>query len=299
MKKICSFLLILCLTVSLTGCGGTAPDASDKTVEMPLVPLTPAEEITYEVVTDLYSQTVYSDDGETLLMTISLALPHLQAYANGVLIEEAATAAQTEALLRTETFNDTFAQWKDAQTTASYINDIREWYAVSPEAFADGCGSYFGEEFVFSSYRAGSVLSISATYYSYLGGAHPNTVYFSWNFDLESGTFLTIPELAADPQAFTLAVADMIEAQAVERFRDPDNGYGGLTISDIYWSDYREIMEKWGSDYAACFDSEGLTVTFSAYDLAAYAAGPQEFHFPYTTLDSYWSDSGRAVLGLD
>ena len=33
--------------------------------------------------------------------------------------------------------------------------------------------------------------------------------------------------------------------------------------------------------------------------LASYANGPQEFHFPYAALDSYWSDSGRAVLGLN
>ena len=70
-------------------------------------------------------------------------------------------------------------------------------------------------------------------------------------------------------------------------------------LSAIYWSDYREIMEKWASDYAAFFDAEGLTVIFSAIELAPYAAGAQEFRFPYSALDSYWSDSGRAVLGLN
>ena len=38
---------------------------------------------------------------------------------------------------------------------------------------------------------------------------------------------------------------------------------------------------------------------FSAYELASYAAGPQEFHFSYEQLASYWSESGRAVLGLN
>ena len=33
------------------------------------------------------------------------------------------------------------------------------------------------------------------------------------------------------------------------------------------------------------FDADGLTVIFSAYELASYANGPQEFHFPYAALD--------------
>ena len=50
-------------------------------------------------------------------------------------------------------------------------------------------------------------------------------------------------------------------------------------LSAIYWSDYRETIEKWGSDYTTSFDQDGLTIIFSAYELAAYVAGPQEFHF--------------------
>ena len=37
----------------------------------------------------------------------------------------------------------------------------------------------------------------------------------------------------------------------------------------------------------------------SLKELYKIGRGPQEFHFPYAALDSYWSDSGRAVLGLD
>ncbi len=61
------------------------------------------------------------------------------------------------------------------------------------------------------------LISIAADYYSYLGGAHPNTVYFAWNYDLTavcsspSRSWLLIPRL-------TLAVADiMIEVQARNR----------------------------------------------------------------------------------
>ena len=296
MKKLLSFSLTLCLLALLGGCAGQASPGAQ--TGSSLVPLAPAEEITYEVVTDRFEDSIYSDDGETLLMTISFALPRLQAFSDGVLIETPDTAVQTEAMERAAAFNDAFAQWEDAQASEEYIQIARDWYAAAPESFSGEYGGYFGEELTFTSYRTGSLISVAATYYSFLGGAHPNTVYLSWNFDLDSGTFLTIPELATNPQTFTLAVADMIEAQAAEQFRD-DPDFGGLPISDIYWPDYRETMEKWGSDYAASFDADGLTVIFSAYELAPYAAGAQEFHFPYSSLDRYWSDSGRAALGLD
>ena len=291
MKKYCSLILTLCLAAALAGCGIT-------TLPTPEDPEPPAaadpEEITYEVTTDPHEETVHAEDG-TLLMTVSFQLPHLQAYADGTLIETPATPAQEEAMARVNTFNENFNQWRESGDTAQSMEDAKSLYQSFPDAFSN---TSYCEEFTYTAYRTGSLISIAADYYSYLGGAHPNDVYFSWNFDLDSSTFLTIPELATDPQAFTLAVADMIEVQAGERFASEPE-YEGLSISDIYWDNYRETIEKWGSDYAASFDADGLTVIFSAYELASYANGPQEFHIPYAALDSYWSDSGRAVLALN
>ena len=291
MKKYCSLILTLCLAAALAGCGIT-------TLPTPEDPESPAaadpEEITYEVTTDPHEETVHAEDG-TLLMTVSFQLPHLQAYADGTLIETPATPAQEEAMARVNTFNENFNQWRESGDTAQSMEDAKSLYQSFPDAFSN---TSYCEEFTYTAYRTGSLISIAADYYSYLGGAHPNDVYFSWNFDLDSSTFLTIPELATDPQAFTLAVADMIEVQAGERFASEPE-YEGLSISDIYWDNYRETIEKWGSDYAASFDADGLTVIFSAYELASYANGPQEFHIPYAALDTYWSDSGRTVLGLD
>ena len=294
MKKYLSLLLICALLAALCGCGAAVlPTPEDP--EPPAV--VDSEEITYEVTTVPYEQTVTAEDGTTL-MTISFQLPHLQAYADGVLMETPATAAQEAAASRVNTFNENFDQWRESESLKESISDAQSLYQDAPELFGGDHMAPLSEELTYTCYRTGSLISIAASYYSYLGGAHPNTVYFSWNYDLDSGVFLSIPELAADPQAFTLAVADMIEVQAGERFASEPE-YEGASIADIYWDNYRETIEKWGSDYAASFDADGLTVIFSAYELASYANGPQEFHFPYAALDSYWSSSGRTVLGLD
>ena len=294
MKKFGILTLTLCLVLGLTACGAT-------TLPTPEEPAPPAvadtEDITYEVTTDPYEQDILAEDG-TKLMHISFQLPHLQAYVNGQPIETPATPAQEAAVSRMNTFNESFDQWRESESVEESIADTKMMYQEDPELFTGDSMAPLSEELTYTCYRTGSLISIAADYYSYLGGAHPNTVYFSWNFDLDSGIFLAIPELAEDPQAFTLAVADMIEVQAVERFQSDPN-YAGLSLSDIYWENYREVMEKWASDYAVSFDAEGMTIIFSAYELASYAAGPQEFHFSYEQLASYWSESGRTVLGLN
>ena len=294
MKKFGILTLTLCLVLGLTACGAT-------TLPTPEEPTPPAvadtEDITYEVTTDPYEQDILAEDG-TKLMHIFFQLPHLQAYVNGQPIETPATPAQEAAVSRMNTFNESFDQWRESESVEESIADTKMMYQENPELFTGDSMAPLSEELTYTCCRTGSLISIAADYYSYLGGAHPNTVYFSWNFDLDSGIFLAIPELAEDPQAFTLAVADMIEVQAVERFQSDPN-YAGLSLSDIYWENYREVMEKWASDYAVSFDAEGMTIIFSAYELASYAAGPQEIHFSYEQLASYWSESGRTVLGLN
>ena len=42
-----------------------------------------------------------------------------------------------------------------------------------------------------------------------------------------------------------------------------------------------------------------MTVGFSPYELAAYAAGPQTFHLTYEELSPHLGPHGKALLGLE
>ena len=207
MKKYLSLILALCLPALLGGCGAVP-------LPMPESPTPPpaadTEEITYEVSTDPYEQTVTAEDGTTL-MVIDFQIPHLQAYADGTLIEEPETPEQKQAMDRVHTFNENFDQWRESNSSEENISFVKDLYRDMPEMFSEDHMAPLSEELTYTCYRTGTLISIAADYYSYLGGAHPNTVYFAWNYDLDSGMFLTISELAADPQTFTLAVTDMIE----------------------------------------------------------------------------------------
>ena len=66
-----------------------------------------------------------------------------------------------------------------------------------------------------------------------------------------------------------------------------------MAPEEYFWSNYEEILAGWSS-YAVSFDETGMTVGFSPYELAAYAAGPQIYHLPYETFAGYLSIQPRA-----
>ena len=70
-----------------------------------------------------------------------------------------------------------------------------------------------------------------------------------------------------------------------------------MTPGEMFWEDYEDIIADWSS-YAVSFDEEGMTVAFSPYELAAYAAGAQEFVLTYEELAPHLNQRGRQMLGL-
>ena len=129
MKKYLSLILALCLPALLGGCGAVP-------LPMPESPTPPpaadTEEITYEVSTDPYEQTVTAEDG-TPLMVIDFQIPHLQAYADGTLIEEPETPEQQQAMDRVHTFNENLDQWRATNSPEEKIYFMQNQYRERPE----------------------------------------------------------------------------------------------------------------------------------------------------------------------
>lgn len=289
--------LLLCVVLL---CGCASKPAPSQQPNQPAAPPASQETdvISYQVESIPYDQKATADNG-TLLVSFHYQRPALKVLVNGQSLETPSTASQQAAFDKAEVFSQEFEQWISEDSMAETVAMAKEHYSLNPDFF-ETSGMNYADEFTFESHQVGNLVSILGLYYSYLGGAHPNTAYSGWNFDLETGKFITLPELAEDPQAFTLAVVDMMEMQAMEHFRDPDYGLGeNFALEDIYWSDYRDVMESWATSAAVNLDEDGMYISFSAYSLASYATGPQLFFIPYADLDSYWSDAGRAALGLN
>lgn len=116
-----------------------------------------------------------------------------------------------------QTFNDQFRAWAasdGADEMAAGAEEDRAFRAESglewhPYELELDCSLYQTEE----------LISVQAEYYSYTGGAHPNTVLLAWNYDLTTGQFLTPEQLAADGQAFPRRSGRNSSARARRRLR--------------------------------------------------------------------------------
>lgn len=121
----------------------------------------------------------------------------------------------------------------------------------------------------------GKVLSLVFSHYTYTGGAHPNSSYRTFHFLLPDGYQADIAELFS-PRGIR-RISDMSIATLRRDLAGPDG------MSDVDW------IRRGAGPNPKNFSSfvltpVELTVLFDAYQVAAYAAGPQEVKIPASRL---------------
>ena len=269
-------LLSGCLMLLLTACGASTPIPSG-TEPAPLSPSPKDQGVRYQA--ELEEVSGESREGDILLLSYRYEVPVLRAYGeDGAELPEAELPERAKSALTT--FNENFSYWRDGQDAQEVESWAREDYASMKDILP-----------IWTEGRGYSTEFTSELYETEGGGAHPNTMYAAWNFDLESGSFVEPGFLAADAQAFQEAVAEEIIRQA-----DAVAETEGVEPGQYYWEEYRDIAAKW-ADYAVNFDGEGMTVTFAPYEIACYAAGTQEFRLDRDFLGQYLSAEGLRLLG--
>ena len=296
MRKPTAFLLTLLL---LTGCSAApaeAPqqvnDAAAPTMAAAALPISrEAEELRFVVEKETYEDSARAED-DTLLARYRFDLPSLQVLReDGSVLEEAKIPDEEDALVSAAAFNERFGKWAAAEEFDEVVVAAREDLAFCRAEEMDWFNGYV-LELDTAVYQTEHLVSVSGLYYSYTGGAHPNTWQLGWNFDLERGSFFGPEELGEDSAEFQEGVHQELIRQAKITALEK-----GLAPEEFFWEDYQEILANWVS-YAVYFDESGMTVAFSPYELAAYVAGPQIFHMAYDWLKPHLSQHGCEVLGL-
>lgn len=287
-------LIALLLTLLLTACSA-ATMADVKSAPPPgelLLPEEPAPEtVRYTVETQVCEDSALAEDG-TLLASYRFQLPVLTACReDGTAITGPETALEEQALAVAGAFNEKFGDWAAAEEFQVVAEAAAEDYAWRRTEGYEWTGGY-SMEMDCTVYQTERMVSVSGLYYSYTGGAHPNTYLMGWNFDLETGAFFET-ELLAEDSAMQETVSAELVRQARARAAE-----SGLAPEDLFWPDYETIIADWSS-YAVSFDEAGMCVAFSPYELAAYAAGAQEFRLSYEWLEPCLSQRGRQLLGLE
>ena len=119
------------------------------------------------------------------------------------------------------------------------------------------------------------------------GGAHPNHYSFTLNYDLKSGKEVKLADLFKPNSNYLQKISDYsiqklkIEAGEMSDEEWIKTGAGPEADNFSSWN----ITDK------------GILITFDPYQVAAYAAGPQEVLIPYSQLKNILRD-GSAVSGL-
>ena len=135
----------------------------------------------------------------------------------------------------------------------------------------DSNGSFFGLDYkVF--YNQNSLVSLQFSLSTYLqGAAHPNLVSFPLNFDLDARQKIALKDLF-QPDSSYLAMLSTLSVADLQKRDFP------ITLSGAAPS--LENYRSWN------LTPNALRITFDAYQVAAYAAGPQTVEIPWKLLES-------------
>lgn len=127
---------------------------------------------------------------------------------------------------------------------------------------------------------------------SYSGGAHPNSWRLAVSFDLNNGQALQMTDLTDNADGMRAAVTESLLYQVKKSDVWAQVGEEG------FFEDYQDTLQTW-MDQCLIFEDSGITVAFSPYTIAPYAAGEQSFQVPYSLLKPYLNERGLRLLGLD
>lgn len=286
MSAMIALLLALC---ALCGCAGPLSGYSGEApANVKNAPPAAPAAVVLSVEVESYEDTVRDADG-AVLAECAYKLPVMRVLLeDGSPLEEAVSPEQEQALAAAETFNARFSGWKsNARTLAKSAREDRAFRneaELDPVVYTDGLDC--------SVYQTERLVSVSGLYHTYTGGAHPNTILMSWNFDLDAGEFFE-PEILDGGGDFR----DFVQTELIRKARE-NAAEAGMPPEDLYWVDYENTLAEWTS-YAVSFDAEGMTVGFSPYELGSYALGAQIFQLPYEALRPHLDRRGKVLLGLE
>jgi Deacetylase PdaC/Protein of unknown function (DUF3298) len=126
------------------------------------------------------------------------------------------------------------------------------------------------------SYQNAKVVCISQGYYSFSGGAHPNTEERLFVFDLKTAKLINMKDIVKDSVGFM----KIVEAQVRKVHEIPAN----QTLHEFGFLFGEENASlPLPVDYS--LNDNKLRIVYNPYEIAAYAFGPTDFEIPLADLD--------------
>lgn len=133
-----------------------------------------------------------------------------------------------------------------------------------------------------TTYADKSVISVFVMTYQYTGGAHGGTASTTFNYDLNSGQLLKLADAFQPNSAYLKTISAYCTTALLKDLGEDADKEWIRTGAAPKAENYR----SWS------ITEDGLQITFDAYQVAAYAFGPQEVIVPYSVLNSIIKPDG-------
>ena len=250
----------LFLIAALASCkkNAASDDVETTTAEKPL------QEVLSFSIESLNKQSKSCATDSTTCASIDISVPH----ARGTAAADPINARITGALVEAIDMGDVRSTGLDeaaGRFVASYDSFLVEMRAEGQEFISSWALETEGQVL----YRDSQYICIELPFYTYTGGAHPNTFTKILNFDVHTGAEINVLDLIADTVEFKRLAE---EAFRVAREFDPDTD---LQDEGFFWGKAFFLPGNMG------IVENGIYLVYDPYEAAAYAAGPTSFVIPY------------------
>lgn len=271
MKKLIVLLLVLCLLSGLAGCATVPKPTETIAPETEPTESTPAEPVPTEA------------PQQEPMFSISLPIVELQEY------------HQDGTLLFTQSYQDITLILPDpdvaSKITLHYLNNLDDTDRESAGILASAQSDYQGQS-GWVAYSAtthfnvqridSNVLSLRGAFSSFTGAAHPTHIARSYNYAMITGEALTLEQILAEDASVTELLPLLTERlNAIQESKQLYPGFEQILKELLGLGDF----SNW------YFTLEGLSFSFSPYEIAPYVSGIIEVTVPYTQLQGILSDT--------
>jgi uncharacterized protein YecT (DUF1311 family) len=175
----------------------------------------------------------------------------------------------------------------DAVLAAYAKNSAQKFMAESADARQPGDPAYTLETTFHVDRNDGKVFVVVFEEYTDTSGAHPNGNYTTFDFSLPDGAQISLPEMLDGTRGIK-RLSDLVQADLLKRI-----GTGSDAASDP------DTIKMGSGPYADNFKDfvllpDKIHILFPAYQVASYAAGPQEAFVSLASLKDVMRKDWRA-----
>lgn len=287
MKKWICFIISVCLVFSFTACNKTSqgsdtpPSTSEQDLQLPSV----TDPVT---TTPATSPSIPSAEGMVQqLPMISVSVP----------VTSESTKATNGTTVFTYTYQNISLILPDPEVanrvTIEFLNRIDRTAATANELRNAAQAAYTGSgnwtpyqyQIIYSPTRIdGNVLSFLGNNSSYSGASHPDSMYVSANYDLVTGSALSLGNIITETTtADTLHQIIIDELNKIKAEKQLYSGFEEIV--------YDRLVRHISDDEGWYFSQGGLCFYFSPYEIAPYASGLVVAEIPYSDLSGILNDA--------